>query len=1180
MSEFTKEQQQVIDVRNRDVLVSAAAGSGKTTVLVERIIGKITDKEHPIDIDHILVVTFTKAAAKEMREKIRNAIEKKSMEDKKNSHLKKQASFVFHSQITTIDSFCNYIVKNYFYTIGVEPDFRILDAGEYKLIEGEIIDELLEENYKNNPLFQSFSDTYSKKNSDDEICNMILSLAKEAMTNPWPMEWLDEVVVPYEIASAEALEETEMMKQTVEDATKKILSYRERLEPLYQEHISSNIETSYGATLLSDYELLSSFSNASSYSELYDLFQNLTFADLRGKKKDDDLEFKQEFKSLRDEYKKVIKDKLRPCFDTDVTGIYQSIQNQKPYVELLSSLAKQFIEKRYCRLEKMNAWDFNDIEHFALEVLIDKETKEPREAAMELQELYDEIMVDEYQDSNYLQEEILRTITKESLGRHNYFMVGDIKQSIYRFRQARPEIFGAKYDTFTKEESQQQKIELDKNFRSRKQILETTNDIFMELMDKSVGNVSYDESVSLKPGAKYPDEDNSMFQTEIMIGIKDKEEMLNHDIEDKSELESVMIANRIEALMKDFLVYDRSSDTQRRIKYSDIVILLRSHTNEQAFVDVLNSRGIPAYAEKTKGYFNSTEVQAVMAFLKVLDNPRQDIPLTTVMHSPMFGFTNEELAKIRVEYPKDSFYKAVFSYAIDHEENQKIQKFLSTLEELREMVEDTPIHMLLQEIYSRTNYLSYVYSLPSGELRRGNLYKLIDLAINYENTSFKGLFRFCNYIDKLQKYESEMGEVDLLGEDDDVVRVMTIHHSKGLEFPVVFLAEVSKEFNKRDLMGSMIIHSHAGIALDEISVEKRTKKTPLMKRYIKNRILEDSYGEEMRILYVAMTRAKEKLIITGTYEEDKIPEVLEGEITNHFRLNSKGYGDWMLPILQKYKEKYPITLYNAKDLVTQEVEDQLSKETLKADLDRIGQLADSDSVEKLSQQINRIYEHITLFDFKGKYSVSELKHRAMDLKEEEESVEVFQAVEQKETTEPNMGALKGTAMHRFMECFDFTKLEENGILEKELKRIQEKKLMKEDEILLLDKKKLEVFLESNLAREMSNAAKKDSLLKEQPFVMGDTPKALLSNLYEDKEFPEGEDVPLVLIQGIIDAFYITEEGLVLVDYKTDRVSSGEELIDRYREQMDLYQKAMEQSYHRKVIKKVLYSFSLGKEVVL
>ncbi|MCR5397013.1 MAG: helicase-exonuclease AddAB subunit AddA [Lachnospiraceae bacterium] len=1194
MPKFTEEQQKVIDVRNRDVLVSAAAGSGKTTVLVERIIQLITDKEHPMDIDHLLVVTFTRAAAREMREKIRCAIEEQAKQNPGDSHLKRQAAYVFHSQITTIDSFCNYLVRNYFYTVGIEPDFRMLDSGEYTLLESEIINDVFEEHYaqKNEGLLH-LSDAYGAKNSDVAVSNMVLELANNAMTNPWPFEWLDGLLLPYELSSTQELAASDFIR-SIEEETRIMVGEASKLfRPIFEEYAS------YGSTkddkaIFGDQALLVNLMEASTFEEYFSILANCKYETLgRISKDSDSFDFHENYKKVRDEYKGII-NSLKPYYEESLEDILASMHRQKELIHTLITLTKDFLTLRYQRLEKMNAWDFSDIEHFALEILKDKNTKEPTQVAQELQKYFSEIMVDEYQDSNYLQEEILRTITKESLDQNNYFMVGDVKQSIYRFRQARPEIFSEKYSLFTTEDSIQQKIELDKNFRSRKQVLEATNDVFLKIMKPDVGNVAYNQEVSLKNGADYyPNPEGEEYKTEILLGIRDDDLMDDAEIEDKAELEAVIIANRIRDLMKDFLVYDKDTKEQRKIRYFDIVILLRAGTAAQTFVDVLTGRGIPTFAEKSKGYFQAIEVQKILSFLRILDNPRQDVALVSVMHSKMFSFTNEELAKIRCEYPKDAFHKAVFAYGDAHPEDEKLQNFLSLLLELRSMVEDTPIHVLLQEIYERTGYLTYVYSLPGGESKRGNLYKLIDLAIKFETTSFKGLFRFCNYIDRLQKYESDMGEAELLSEDDDAVRIMTIHHSKGLEFPVVFLAQVSKEHNLMDATSAMILHSSKGIALDEVSLERRTKRKPLFKKYIAQCIKKDTFGEEMRILYVAMTRAKEKLIITGTYKEDSIPDPLEGDVSYAIRTGKKsGYGGWVIPVLRQHPEKYDFKIVSPQELVVDEVEEALLTGSLQQNIYGYKETASEEKLQLLSENLNYQYPYEITYPFKGKYSVSELKHKAMDLNEENDSVEVFplekeaslkkESVSQGETSngEVTIGAQKGTAMHRFMECFDFTLAGEKDGVKNELQRIKEKALMSSEDIDLLDIPKLENFVTSSLAMEMKAAAKENLLLKEQPFVMGDTPVHLLSALYPEMKISDNEDTPLVLVQGIIDAFYIQPEGVVLVDYKTDRISSGKELVDRYREQMDLYQKAIEKSTHKKVIKRVLYSFSLGEEVVL
>ena len=1174
MISFTDEQQKVIDARNKDILVSAAAGSGKTAVLVERIIQRLLDETHPCDIDHMLVVTFTRAAAKEMKEKIRVALDDRLREHPGDKHLKRQASYVFHSQITTIDSFCNHLVKNYFYAIGVEPDFRMISSNEYSLMETEIIEELFRECYEaKEEGFLNLVNTYGTDRSDAAVSDMVLNLSKEALTNPWAFEWLDGLLDLYQVSTMEELKKSPMISSLLTDTKNRVNAIYEALLSRIEDEKTINDQTPYLKTLSEDSKLLKDLADCNTYEEYQTFLSTYKFATAVSKRGVVDLDKHQELADYRESYKSEVKT-LQDSFKLSLEEVLETVFRHRAFVETLISLSKRFIELRYDYLEKKNAWDFNDIEHFALEILVDKTSKEPTPIALELMDYYEEIMVDEYQDSNYLQEAILRTITREGRGENNYFMVGDIKQSIYRFRQARPEIFREKYYSFSGSNEKQVKFELDKNFRSRKQVVNAVNDVFLQLMDPAVGGVAYDNRVSLKTGANYPAEDDPMYRTEIILGMKDKDLLDEFELEDKSELEANIILNRIRTLMKTMKVYDQKKDELRDLKYSDIVILLRSGTNRDTYLQVLNNNGVPAFCEKAGGFFDTTEVQTVVSFLSILDNPRQDIPLASVMHSKMFSFSDEELLKIRTEYKKEPFYKAVFLYAAAHPEEKKLQGFLNLVKELRGVVEDTPIHELIQQIYEKTDYITYVYALPGGENRRANLLKLIDLAIQFEKTSFKGLFRFCNYIDRLKKKSASEGEAELLSEEDNVVRIMTIHHSKGLEFPVVFLSEIDKQFNTLDTRGKMILHSSKGLALEDISFEKRTKKSSLIKNYISGEIYRDTLGEEMRLLYVAMTRAKEKLILTGTYAQEKMPEALKGKVTDAMRLKNEGYGGWMLPIMLANKGAYNVSYVSPQDVANMEVVHSISKETLREDIKELAKDGDKKGYAQIYKNIEASYPYQTTFTFKGKYSVSELKHKAMESVEEKDAAPLPFS-----ESVVSSGAAKGTAMHRFMECFDLKKLSEEDILEKEISRMAKANLMADSEIELLDRAQLDRFLSSDLAKEMQEAALKGNLYREQPFVFGDDAKTLLSDVYPEYTYPK-DGGPLVLLQGIIDVFYETEAGFVLLDYKTDRVADGEELKKRYAKQMDLYASAIENAYDKKVVRRVLYSFSLGKEVLV
>ncbi|MCR4797109.1 MAG: helicase-exonuclease AddAB subunit AddA, partial [Lachnospiraceae bacterium] len=1025
MPEFTTEQDKVINVRDRDVLVSAAAGSGKTTVLVERIIKRITDPKDPVDIDHMLVVTFTRAAAKDMREKIRKAIEEKSMEHPEDLHLQKQCAYIFHSQITTIDSFCNYLVKNYFYTIGVDPDFRMLEQGEKKLMEEEIMDELMEEKYASGEkAFLDLVRTYSKGIKDNAITEMIFSLAGEALTNPWPHAWLDEMNAVYDYEDLEALKNSFWIRELVTSKKSEFAPFYREFKTLESEYPTSDGKPTYENAFRQDQANFKAFFEASDYEEMVDAIKVITFPNIgNGRGKADDPEFRAKYSALRSQYKPFF-DECAFLFSDPICRVDESMQTIKPHVNTLVRLTKDYITRRQEVLSENNAWDFNDIEHFALEILVDKDSLTPTEVAQELRGYFAEIMVDEYQDSNALQETILRTLSREDTKENNYFMVGDIKQSIYRFRQARPEIFAEKYESFTDEDSLQQRIELNMNFRSRREVLNATNSVFSELMDSAVGGVAYPPKVALNYGADYPEGNKDDYRTEVLIGIKDKDLLEDADMEDKSELEAVIIAKRIAELVKECPVCDKKTRELRPMRYSDIAILMRAGTNGENMMRILNARGIPAVVEKKTGYFDAMEVKLVLSLLQVLNNPRADIPLASVMHSVLFSFTNEELAQIRVETPKGPYHKAVFAYRDAHPEDEKIKAFFSFLERYRQMTMDTPIHLILQRLYEETGYLSYVSSLPAGEVRRANLQKLVDLSVSYEKSSFKGLFRFCHYIEELQKYDTKMGEADVISEEDDAVSIMTIHKSKGLEYPIVFLAEVGKKLEMRDAKGDFLIHASGGIALNEVDPDKRTKRDPLFKKYISERIKTDSIGEEMRVLYVAMTRAKEKLIITGTYEENAIPQRADAPYTNLERKNTKGYGNWMLPIFMRKEETYDIRIFRPEELVMSDLEEQAASALIKKEIRERLHGSAAEDVSELEKVLEYTYPYETAHKFKAKYSVSELKHKKMEELFEEEGEMLFAPEKEQAIKKPNTGALRGSAMHRFMELFDFTRMEE------------------------------------------------------------------------------------------------------------------------------------------------------------
>ena len=1185
MSEFTADQKRVIDLRNRDILVSAAAGSGKTTVLVERIIKKITDEKDPVDIDRILVVTFTRAAAKEMRDKIRNAIDEALDKNPGDERLLRQASFVFHAQITTIDSFCNYLLKNYFHRVGAEPDFRIGDARELSILSKDVMDKMMEEYYATGDGdFKRLIDTYSVKNRDDAICDMILTLFYTAAAAPWPDEWLDSLLEDYiecESWDTKSGSDPGWLSEIVREACEGISEAKSMAESLLERILLEGPECPYLDAIRSDVAGLTLLSEYKTYDELYAGAYGFVFDRLSTKKYEEPYEgFKDGVKAVREEYKgivnSILSDSLFETRESAKASMLMVGKNAKKLVELAKEYGHRFLEEK----QKKGVLDFSDVEHLALDILVDRDTKKPTETALELRDYFEEILIDEYQDSNYLQETILRTISGEETGDNNYFMVGDVKQSIYAFRQARPEIFAGKYESFSKEDSKQQRIDLDKNFRSRRQVIDIVNEVFRPLMDKRTGGVEYDEAAELKFGAEYlspvPGQD---YGTELLLAQKDGEGF-DEAIEDSADgdgtdfdCEGRMIAYRILKLMESFKVVDNKTGGHRPLKYSDIVILLRGVKGRGTkLMETLMSFGMPAHVTDDTGYFDTTEVKAVLSLLSVLDNPRQDIPLAAVMLSPFFGYTNEMLAKIKAASPEEPFYKAVFSYEGDglHE------SFLKFLDRYRKKLNDTPIHVLLQEIFAETGYVDHVRALPGGENRAANLERLIDLAVDFEKTSFRGCFKFVNYIRQLKKYNQDVGTADLIGEDDDAIRIMTIHKSKGLEFPVVFLAGINKRFNMSDASGTMVLSPGHGLALQNIEADRRIRSKYLYRSHLSSRIISDMLGEEMRVLYVAMTRAKEKLIITGTYKDDE--ELLKygnKKITHEMRQHFRCYADFLYPTLFDKDHVGCVKKYDTKKLVFIETKSELERQITGEDIEELIGVCDDTLAASYDRYGGFTYPKPKI-SFKAKYSVSELKHRSMEAVFDSDA-EVMVEKPQKGVSD---GALRGTVMHLFMEHFDFTKITGDDIIEKQIAKMIDDGHMTPEQAGLLDKKSLKVFLSGSLCQRMSAAAGLSLLFREKPFVMGDDPEALLGEYYPEEKLPSGEEAPMLLVQGIIDAFFVEGDEIILVDYKSDRVGSSGELVKRYKKQMELYADALERGFSKKVKEKIIYSFVLSEEIII
>ena len=1206
---WTSEQKKVIDLRDRDILVSAAAGSGKTAVLVERIVNRICVDNPPVDIDRMLVVTFTKAAAAEMRERVSRAIDSLKEQKPDDENLQRQSTLVHNALITTIDSFCLFVVQNNFAQLNLDPDFRIGDQAELKLMLKDALAQVFEDNYarEDNEEFINLIDTYSKGRNDSAVRQMVEDIYYKAGSSSWPRKWMNSLLRLYDIKSAKQLEDSEIIKEIVDYS-------RVLLEEAVQELTMAKDLASatpglekYALTLSEDIALFDGMADVTGYVGMQEFLNKISFGRIAVIRKfDGDEKKKERVKSMRDATKKKVDGIKQKYFGMSIELMYEQLERQRPFVKELIRLSLEFYDAMEAVKTRKRVFDFSDIEHFALRILVDEQTLEPTETAREFSKHFEEIMIDEYQDSNQVQEDILTAISREHQGVGNMFMVGDVKQSIYRFRMARPELFMEKYNTYTSDDSAHQRIDLHKNFRSRNEVLDFTNDIFYKIMAADLGNVQYDDDAALYPGASYPKE--TMRPELLLVDYKDED--LSEIIEDKVQIEALLIANRIRSLMENGMVTDKKTGQLRAVQYRDIVILSRSvATWGNTVAAVLKDCDIPAHVESNTGYFSSYEIQVILSMLRILDNPLQDIPMAAVLASPIVGMDDEELAQIRSAFKGVSFAQAALSAMAgeDGYEDEKLKAFALVFERLRGAVADTPIHELLYRMLDETGFYRYASAMPAGKRRRQNIDMLIEMAAAYEKTSYMGLFHFVRYIDIQQKYEIDYGEADTAGENDDVVRIMTIHKSKGLEFPVVFVSGLGKGFNTQDTKSDLVIHEKLGLGLVEKTKSPRTKRPSLIRNEIESRIKRENLGEELRVLYVALTRAKEKIILTGGLSNaQKSFEKYRGNVNANQpisfgqREGAGCYLDWVIPAMLSYPDKYTVSTVDATEFAARTAMDMAANDISKAQL--IGHIsaADETKAKELAEEFDFEYAYASDITKKSKYSVSELKHDSMvekyDSTEREAERPKF-LLEEKETYVPdfarddeaggasneskepknaagvNQGALRGTAVHRVMECLDFKSLCDidtkdhvavSAFVKKSMDEMLKKGLITDDMYRLTRPKLIEQFISSDVAARMAQADKRGDLYKEKPFVM---------------------DYEGVLVQGIIDVFWLENDKIVLLDYKTDRVNAAKELIDRYSTQLKLYADALGRIFSTdgksiQADERLIYSFRLQQTIVI
>ena len=1321
---WTDEQQRAIDLRHCNILVSAAAGSGKTAVLVERIFSMLADTRHPLNIDNLLVVTFTNAAAAEMKERVEDRLAKSLDESPDNDHVARQLASIHSAQIMTIHSFCLYVIRNHFNEIDLDPAFRIGEETELKLLRGDVAKELMEARYETeDPAFLEFVECFAKGKMDEGIEELILQVYEYSRSYPSPAAWLSGCLEGFRVQAGEDLEKL--------PAVQFLLAYVRQLIPELKEAIVTATALCqeddgpiyYEEMLASDAKIVAKLEACESFDDYYQALSDLAFAPLSRKKMPNASEAKKnQVKNLRAFVKDTLTGLKEDYFGNDAKTAAGQLYRMLSHMEMLVSLVNEFSERYQAAKEAKNMVDFGDLEHFALKILTREEEGKfvPTDVALELSKQYEEILIDEYQDSNQVQETILTSISRERIGKPNIFMVGDVKQSIYKFRLAKPELFMEKYKSYPQMDDKYQRIELHKNFRSRDVVLDSVNFLFRRLMAADLGDIDYDDDAALYVGASFPvpepggaaqeaaeaslaadglggaesggaagitwaDSCEVLLMTpgEALAGKIDEDGAAGEaDESGKSgagggsgdgaagqkamtaqELEAHGIALRIREMVEGpepLHIIDKASGEFRPAVYGDIVILLRTMSGwADTFVKVLGEENISAQAETVTGFFSAMEIQIILSYLAVIDNPRQDIPLAAVLRSPIVGLSDEQLSMIASIYGRNSehrrelydccqaclapegipFLEQFFEDGEIAQLRERLEYFFTQLEEMRACVSYTPVHELILKVYDTTGFYAYACAMPGGAARRANMDMLVEKAVDYENTSYRGLFNFARYIDKLKAYEVDFGEAAVADGSANTVRIMSIHKSKGLEYPVVFVAGLGKSFNQQDARSSLIIHSDYGFGPDVIDTKWRLRAPTLQKKILARKTVLENLGEELRVLYVALTRAKEKLVLCG-YVED-MEKALErwcqgndGATVLSFkqRQGARSFLDWIMAVLTRHQSAHklledygfqsPVFGKDYEDPAPFVIREMDGSSILMSIVGKsAGAMLKKDVLlhwdhqreylpqmhEEIGHYLGWSYPYSDELQLHTKMTVSELKRiRQMALAdggEDEEFGAFFEdsaaapEAAQYVTEEPGStsvgnaateaaqgegeltlqermerAALRGTTVHKILERMDTSKMNSFKDVSDFVASLQESGQIDAFGASLVYVPGIWRFARSGLARRMAKAGARGQLYKEKQFVIGVPPSRIDASL-------DSED--MVLIQGIIDAWFIEDGEIIIVDYKTDYVpDDGTSLVKRYKAQLDYYGLALEQMTQMTVREKIIYSLGLGKALVV
>ncbi|MDI6618498.1 MAG: helicase-exonuclease AddAB subunit AddA [Clostridiales bacterium] len=1212
---WTQEQQKAIDTKGCNLLVSAAAGAGKTAVLVERIIKMITDEENPVDIDRLLVVTFTNAAASEMREKIGNALEKKIEEMPDSKRLQRQIALISNANIMTVHSFCLEVIRNNFHKIDLDPAFKVADSTECVLLKQEVLDEMFDERYERVPSdfeFLSLVDCYGGSKGDSKLMDMVLRLYEFSQSQPYPKEWLYDAAEMFNVDDGfdfgsspwagiikdDFLIELDGICKNMENAEKLLNNDRE-LGP-YLDVVSYELENIKRIIRCCG-------SSWDSFVKEVSAFDFKKLPPIRKGSAD----IKEEVKGIRKAAREEINGIKTMLKSTGRGDIGSKMQKLYPLMKSFAGLASEFGIRYREKKKAKGIIDFDDIEHFAIDILTEKRDGRvvPSDAALKYREKFEEVLIDEYQDSNMVQELILSMVSKKDSDAPNLFMVGDVKQSIYRFRQAKPELFLQKYNTY-KDTGKNRKILLNKNFRSRKEILSAVNYIFECIMSENVGEIDYNENEMLNPGAEYKELDDKEgtcggpVEVHIIETEKSGEDTPNADDEediDGIQLEARMVSKRINELVgSNFVIFDKDEDRYRNVEYRDIVVLMRSTAySAPVFLDEMNQRGIPAYSDGGGGYFEVAEVQTIISLLQIIDNPMQDIPLLSVLRSPIQAFNADELIDIRNADNRRTFYEALKakSEMNDGPLSDKVRIFLGRLDKWRDLSSRMPISEFIWYLYTDTGYFAYAGAMPAGEQRQANLRILFERARQFEETSFKGLFNFINFINKLKVSRGDMGSAKVLGENENVVRIMSIHKSKGLEYPVVFVCGLGRKFNTRDLNESILFHQDLGFGPDFVDPEIRLSYPTIIKHAIRKKMKLENYSEEMRILYVAFTRAKEKLIITGTvgnyekaharwsegvdYPGNKVPtyQVLKG--TNFF--------DWICPALLKNslvkalkgtdrievaipglcgeKSKWSIKLWKREEAIKV---NEGAMENVAAGTD---ELQEGQYYGEVSRRLGFEYPFGISSKLPAKLSVTELKDMFISSMEDEYTRNIFVPPLIKnpafmEDKKKASASERGTIMHLVMQHMDIDHIPTIDDVHRKMDKMVDSELMTEEQASYVDAERIVHFFQTSLGQRMVKSGK---VYRETPFYI----KVKSTEIYND--LPKEYEDEYIIVQGIIDCYFEEDNSLVLIDYKTDYVPEGgmNNIKDRYSVQIEYYKKALGRLTGKTVKEKYIYLFYNG-----